>query len=204
MGTTLLRVKRQGGRAELTLSDGETLFMPRAMLKERPYRGGVPFDRDAFDAFLRERAYSFALEKAVALLAVRPRSAQEIRAALLARAYPPQTVERVLERLDASGCVDDADFASNWTASRVNRGLGPRRVQMELRRKGIDPETIECAMSHLDEDAQLEAAMLAARKAARGRNLALYPERQRVFGALARRGFGASVAKQAIQRLLEE
>ena len=48
----LLSVRRDHGRAALTLSNGETLVMPRAMLKERPYRGGTPFDREAFDAFL--------------------------------------------------------------------------------------------------------------------------------------------------------
>ena len=52
----LTGVRRIHGRAVLTLSTGETLSMPRAMLKERPYRGGTPFDRDNFDAFLRERA----------------------------------------------------------------------------------------------------------------------------------------------------
>lgn len=68
----LLSVRRDHGRAALTLSNGETLVMPRAMLKERPYRGGTPFDREAFDAFLSERSYPFAMEKAVALLAMRP------------------------------------------------------------------------------------------------------------------------------------
>lgn len=52
------------------------------MLKERPYRGGTPFDREAFDTFLSERSYPFAMEKAVALLAMRPRTQQEIADAL--------------------------------------------------------------------------------------------------------------------------
>ena len=74
----LVSVRRDRGRALLTLSNGETLAMPRAMLKERPYRGGTPFDPGAFHAFIDERSYSFAMEKAVALLAMRPRTQQEI------------------------------------------------------------------------------------------------------------------------------
>ena len=73
METKLISVQRSHGRATLVLSTGETLVMPRAMLKERPYRGGTPFDREAFDSFLRERSYPFAVEKAVALLAMRSR-----------------------------------------------------------------------------------------------------------------------------------
>ena len=70
MDAKLISVHRDHGRATLTLSSGETLAMPRAMLKERPYRGGTPFDREAFDSFLLERSYPFAMEKAVALLAM--------------------------------------------------------------------------------------------------------------------------------------
>ena len=57
METKLISVQRSHGRATLVLSTGETLVMPRAMLKERPYRGGTPFDREAFDSFLLERSY---------------------------------------------------------------------------------------------------------------------------------------------------
>lgn len=90
----LLSVRRDHGRAALTLSNGETLVMPRAMLKERPYRGGTPFDREAFDTFLSERSYPFAMEKAVALLAMRPRTQQEIADALRKNAYPARTIAR--------------------------------------------------------------------------------------------------------------
>ena len=88
METKLISVQRSHGRATLVLSTGETLVMPRAMLKERPYRGGTPFDREAFDSFLRERSYPFAVEKAVALLAMRSRTQQEIADALRKNAYP--------------------------------------------------------------------------------------------------------------------
>ena len=71
---TISSVKRVHGRACLILSSGETLAMPRAMLKERPYRGGMPFDRAQFHAFLLERSYPFALDKAVSLLASRART----------------------------------------------------------------------------------------------------------------------------------
>ena len=82
METKLISVQRSHGRATLVLSTGETLAMPRAMLKERPYRSGTPFDREAFDSFLLERSYPFAMEKAVALLAMRSRTQQEIADAL--------------------------------------------------------------------------------------------------------------------------
>ena len=103
METKLISVQRSHGRATLVLSTGETLVMPRAMLKERPYRGGTPFDGEAFDAFMLERSYPFAREKADALLAMRSRTQQEIADALRKNAYPERTIARVMARLDEAG-----------------------------------------------------------------------------------------------------
>ena len=139
-GLKLVSVRRDHGKATLTLSTGETLVMPRAMLKERPYRGGTPFDKAAFFSFLRERSYPFAVDKAVALLAMRPRTEKELRDALYRSAYPAETIERVLARMDEAGYVNDADFASQWVQSRTNKGMGAQRIRMELRRKGVDSE----------------------------------------------------------------
>ena len=200
----LTGVRRIHGRAVLTLSTGETLSMPRAMLKERPYRGGTPFDRDSFDAFLRERAYPFATEKAVALLASRARTEKEIADALRQNAYPKQTVARVMARLHEAGYLDDEDFAGHWAASRASKGMGARRIRMELRQKGVDPDTIESALSAVDEEDQMDGALKAARKAARGKELSQPSERQKVLAALARRGYDYATARAALAHLMED
>ena len=200
----LLGVRRDHGRAALTLSNGETLVMPRAMLKERPYRGGTPFDREAFDAFLAERSYPFAMEKAVALLAMRPRTQQEIADALRKNAYPERTIARVMARLDEAGYINDTDFAEQWAASRTNKGMGSRRIRMELRRKGVDGNAIDEALAAIDEDDMLSGALKAARKAASGKDITDPKDRQKILAALARRGYGYSEAKQALDILKEE
>ena len=91
------------------------------MPQERPYRGGTPFDREAFNSFLRERSYPFAVEKAVALLAMRSRTQQEIADALRKNAYPERTIARVMARLDEAGYINDTDFAEQWAASRTTK-----------------------------------------------------------------------------------
>ena len=156
----LVSVRRDRGRAILTLSNGETLTMPRSMLKERPYRGGMPFDHCAFHTFIAERSYSYAMEKAVALLAMRPRTQQEIVKALSSNAYPEQTIARVMARLDEAGYVNDTDFAEQWASSRSAKSMGARRIQMELRQKGVDSDTIALALSNLDADDMFSGALI--------------------------------------------
>lgn len=196
-------VKRVHGRATLTLSNGEMLSMPRAMLRERPYKSGMPFDRQAFDGFIRERSYPFALEKAVAQLASRARSEKEIVDCLRKNAYPEETIAKVMARLQESGYIDDADFAAQWTAARTSKGLGSRRIRMELRQKGIDSSKIDQALDSIDEDEMLGSALKAAQKAAKGKNLADLTDRQKVLAALARRGYDFATARYALQLLME-
>ena len=196
-------VKRFHGRATLTLSSGETLHMPRAMLRERPYKSGMTIDRAAFDLFIRERSYPFALEKAVSQLASRARTEKEIVDCLRKNAYPEETIAKVMSRLQSSGYIDDADFAAQWTAIRTSKGLGVRRIRMELRQKGIDQQEIDQAVSAIDENELLSGAMKAAQKASCGKDLSSPADRQKIIAALARRGYDFSLARQAIQKLME-
>lgn len=196
-------VKRIHGRAILTLSNGEALNMPRAMLRERPYKSGMPFERQTFDAFIRERSYPFALEKAVSLLAARARTEKEIVDSLRKNTYPEETIARVMARLHEAGYINDADFAAQWTASRASKGLGSRRIRMELRQKGVDQQEIDHALSEMDDNELMQGAIKAAQKAARGKDLSSPADRQKVLAALARRGFDFSLARQALQTLLD-
>ncbi len=178
--------------------------MPRAMLKERPYRGGTPFDREAYETFLRERAYPYAMEKAVSLLAMRSRTQRELREALRLAAYPEAVIERVMERMNEAGYIDDGDFAKGWASSRSAKGMGTRRIRMELRQKGVAQETIEETLSELDEDDLFEGAMKVARKAARGKDLSSAADRRKISAALIRRGYDYATARHALSVLIEE
>lgn len=203
-GLTISSVRRVHGRVTLALSNGETLLMPRAMLKERPYRSGMPFDRAQFDAFLHDRSYPFALEKAVSLLASRARTEKEIVDALRQNAYPEQAIARVMARLQEENYINDAAFAEQWVNSRTIKGIGARRIRQELCLKGVGQYEIDEALASADEDEMLHAATRIAEKASRGRNLSDPADRQKIIAALARRGFDFTTAKKALQLLMEE
>ena len=197
-------VRRVHSRAILTLSNRETYSMPRAMLKERPYRSGMPFDKTSFTRFICERSYPFAMEKAISLLALRARTEKELRDALRLSAYPEETIERVMAHIGQAGYINDADFSKSWAASRTGKGMGTRRIGMELRQKGVDRQTIEETLSSLDEDDLFEGAMRVARKAARGKELSSPENRQKVSASLIRRGYDYAMARRVIAQLCEE
>ncbi len=197
-------VKRDHGKAILTLSNGETRIMPRAMLREHPYKGGMPFDEEAFALFIKERSYPFAMDKAVALLSMRARTEKEIVDALRKNTYPEETIARVMQRLHEAGYINDAQFAAQYSASRISRGLGARRIRMDLRMKGVDVQTIDQVVSQLDAEDILSSAIKAAKKAAHGKDFNDRADRQKILAALARRGYDYQTSKQALNALTEE
>lgn len=201
---TIFSVKRIQGKAVLTLSSGEVYSMPRSMLKERPYRGGMPFDKASFLSFLTERSYPFAMEKAVSLLACRARTEKEIEEALQKNAYPEKTIAHVMQRLHESGYINDREFAEHWIASRTSKGLGTRKIRMELRQKGVAAEDVDEILSQVEDDDLMAGAVKAAQKAMRGKDLSNPTDKQKIMMALARRGFDYSTARAAIEQIMSQ
>jgi len=197
-------VRREHGKATLTLSNGEIRVMPRALLKERPYKGGMPFDDESFSLLIKERSYPFAMDKAISLLSMRARTEKEIVDALRRNVYPEETIARVMQRLHEAGYINDSDFAAQFSASRTSRGMGTMRIRMELRKKGVDHETIEETLSFLDRDDILSSAIRMAKKAAQGKDMNDRADRQKILSALARRGYDFQTARQALETLRQE
>ena len=77
-GIKIISVKRDHGKAILTLSTGESCAMPRAMLKERPYKSGMVFNEESFKTFIADRSYPYAMDKAVSLLSMRSRTEKRV------------------------------------------------------------------------------------------------------------------------------
>jgi regulatory protein len=123
---------------------------------------------------------------------------------LAAKDVPPELAERLLDRFERVGLVDDQAFADAWVESRHrSRGLSRRALADELRRKGVDAETAQTAADRIDPDAEREAALLlAARKA---RSLGGVDEAtafRRLSGMLARKGYSSSVTMSVVREVL--
>ena len=56
----------------------------------------------------------------------------------------------------------------------------------------------------MDEEERMDGAMKAAQKAARGKDLSLPAERQKVLAALARRGYDFALARAALTQLMQD
>ena len=113
-------------------------------------------------------------------------------------------VEGTLERLTAVGLVDDVEYARAWLAGRWGRRpSGWRRLQQELRTKGVSQEDAEKARALLSArggapDELESAAKLVAQARRRYAKFEPHAQRQRLYALLARRGYDGDVIRRAL------
>jgi regulatory protein len=139
-------------------------------------------------------------------LAYRPRSEAEIRSYLLRRGYQPDVSDRVLEKLRSLNYVDDGSFARNWALAKAqSRGYGPKRIEQELRTKGIVPsvirEVIRETLDHCDEKTQAKKLLA---KRFHSENFRDLKTLRRAAAFLQRRGYSNQVISDLLQCPNEE
>ena len=90
-------------------------------------------------------------KKAMDLLARREHAVVELHQKLQAfskkRGYDTGCVNKIVDELQTEGLVSDERFTEAFVRYRMNNGYGPRRIQIELRERGVN-EKIQAA--HLD------------------------------------------------------
>jgi regulatory protein len=146
--------------------------------------------------------YDQGLAHAGRLLAARARTEKEIVERLSVAAFEPGVVQRVLGRLRELDLVDDAAFARQWIEERGSRGRGARLLTHELRVRGIDSDTIRCALEDAGGDETGAATELAARHLRRVADLPVAKQMARLAGLLARRGYPEEVVEEVVRSVL--
>ena len=124
---------------------------------------------------------------------------------LVRKGHPAVAVEVALERLAASGLLDDMAFALGYAEVRSSRGRGPARVRRDLAAMGVGREALDCAMATVwppEVDNGQRALELARSRAGRLAKLPRVAQRRRLLAFLARRGYTGDIARQAVSQLV--
>jgi regulatory protein len=143
-------------------------------------------------------------ERALRLLAVRPRTRRELEIRLLRAGFERDEVEGELARLEAVGLIDDEDFARQAAEHELTvRRSGRRAVGSRLAARGVGRQTIERTLTQLDPDDEEDRALELAR--ARVARLGALDKRaayRKLVPFLQRRGYAAGDAHRAASRAL--
>ena len=149
-------------------------------------------------------AYDYALD----LLSARAYTVRNLRRKLVQKEFASAEVDAAVERLLASGLLDDRKFAAEYARQKiVVGGASVRRVKQELARKGIASpavdESIAETLENENVDQQASIERIAVKKLLTLDDLEDLVKRRRLFGFLARKGYELDDIKRVVDRLLQ-
>ena len=145
-----------------------------------------------------------AREAALKLLERTRRTRMDLARRLREKGYAAAIVEPVLARLAEVGLVDDVEYARAFLEARLKRRTtGRRRLEQELRSRGIAADDITAARARLEEregheDETAGARRVIAQAARRYARLDPRTRRQRLYALLVRRGFDGDAIDAAL------
>ena len=172
------------------------------MARRRRSTGEPPPDRQGVDADPEQVVRTILLRR----LSSAPRTRGELERDLARRGADPDVSSSVLDRFEEVGLIDDDAFARMWVESRHrSKALARSALKRELSDRGLDRESIEEAISQIDDDAEWQRARdFAAAKFRVRQGEDPLKAMNRLAGQLARKGYPAgmcfAVARETASR----
>src|SRR5919112_317504 len=189
-------------------------FRSGSKKRARPRRPPNPADRQLREDVAAERprravdpekSRTRTLQRAVKLLAAKPRSVAELRERLLEKEWTDEAAaDYAVAKLAEYGYLNDEQFAVSFAQSRVRqKPVGRQRLARDLKNKKLDPETAEQALEKVFEETpedKLIDEAVARRVRLRGRPRTR-EESKSLFDHLLRRGFSIDLVINKVRAL---
>ena len=170
--------------------DAQTLLSSR-------FQVGTEITDEELHELLAASDANRAKEKALYLIAHRDHSKKEL-VDKIRRTASQEAAEKAADRMEEIGLIDDRDYARRYASELFQRKYFARkRVEYELKQKGIDPDFIEELLEELEPEPVGQIGALVERKYLR----ALDDEwgRRRTVAALQRLGYRWEDIRRALK-----
>ena len=135
-------------------------------------------------------------------LTYRPRSRNELDEKLREKAFSEDIIMTVIDLCTRLGYIDDTQFSRQWTLSRIRlRGFGRRRIEQELKNKGVDRDIIQEVFAEIfvDETEIETAKLVAGKKMQTMKCVDRETRRRRLAGFLERKGFSFEIIRTVLR-----
>lgn len=141
---------------------------------------------------------------ALRLVSFQARSSEELKTRLIEKKHAPAIVDQVLATFKKQGLIDDEKFARLFANSKVSRPTGRRRIEADMKKKGLRPDVISKTIAGLEDyDEKKMARELAQSRFQRIKDLPPQKIKSRLFGLLSRRGFRSDTIYAVVAELFK-
>ncbi len=206
--TAITPTSRDPNRASIRVGGKHIATLAFKLIDDLGLAVGQPWDEALADRVRSAVAYDKAFRDASRRLARRAMSAKQLSDKLRELGHDPATRQRVLDRLDELGLIDDRAFGQALIRDTLGRKpAGPMLLRQKLMQKGIDSGLIDELVHQAtqdDDQQEQDAIAFARRKLGSMQRLEPAVRKRRLYGQLARRGFTPDTINAAFNTLGDE
>jgi regulatory protein len=204
--------KRDKDRVNVSVNGKYRLSLDVFQLVDLEIKIGKEYTEEELVALEEESQFGKLYMRALEYCLMRPHSQRELKDYLYRKTRDTRTkegsvrkgvsvalTERVFNRLQIKGYIDDEKFAVYWIENRnLRKGSSKRKLSAELGAKGVDRTIIERFLNETERDDATELQKIIEKKRSR------YEDEQKFMSYLARQGFSYDDIKTALQRRDDE
>ena len=205
--TSISAQKRDKDRVNVSVNGKYRFSLDVFQLVDLGIKIGQEYSEEELVALEEESQFGKLYMRALEYCLMRPHSQRELKDYLYRKTRDTRTkegtvrkgvsvalTERVFQRLQTKGYIDDEKFAVFWIENRnLRKGSSKRKLSAELSAKGVDRTTIERFLSETERDDVTELQKIIEKKRPR------YDDEQKFMSYLARQGFAYDDIKTALQ-----
>jgi len=134
------------------------------------------------------------------VLRSRERTSSDLNKRLTEKGHSQEVVQQIVKRFIEVGLVDDKRYVELYIRESQRSGKGWRRIQHELRQRGIPTEDLELLEPPLDEEELERAKSILERLHIE----TTHKDREKALRRLHNKGYNIDIAKKAIAEFTQE
>lgn len=169
------------------------------LVKHRLMKGTAVNERQ-LASVLQDEERQKAMHAALRYVGRKARSVFEVKQKLASLSYDESFIASTVDSLLKQGILNDQEFAMKLAEYRFyTQKKGKRWIEQELKQKGIANEHINEAISNIQDDEELDLAILLVEKKWHTSKGSFLDKKRKILSYLLRRGFPQDIALTAVQ-----
>lgn len=200
--TSIERQKKRDSRVNIFVDGTFFVGLTDSQLIDFNIYRGKKIPQEELDKIKYQSSYGKIKDKAMSLISIRPRSKKELKDKLILKKYELNQIDKVIRELEKEKLLDDKIFAKQWVYHRTEfSGLGKRRIELELFKKGVDQNIAKKEVLKIADSQQFDKAFsLASKKYSLIKDEDKYKKREKLSAFLARKGYSWDIIKKVLDK----
>lgn len=178
--------------------NGGEVYVDKDVFLSNPIKAGDTFDEEALENLIRESDERRAYSRALWYLDNADCSSKALFDKLQKAGFEEATSKKAIEKLTYLGLLDDMRYAKHIAERLFEQNRSKREIYFKLTQKGISREIANEALTLLPDDESEQIKALIIKKYAK--ELSKENGKQKVFAALARKGFSYNDIKEILRK----